>query len=73
VKGNGRPVSHLEQADDVVLFSTTAAGLQRKLNQFFGACRITIIPHHPGQTQNSDKQTFLAEYPTVFPDFLFNL
>lgn len=24
---NGRPVSHLEQADDVVLFSTTAAGL----------------------------------------------
>ncbi|KAJ7207268.1 hypothetical protein GGX14DRAFT_366489 [Mycena pura] len=40
---NGRPVSHLEQADDVVLFSTTAAGLQRKLNQFFGWCRVNFM------------------------------
>jgi hypothetical protein len=31
-------VSHLEQADDVVLFSTTATGLQRKIDRFFGWC-----------------------------------
>ena len=31
----GRKISHVEQVDDVVLFSTTAAGLQRKLHVFF--------------------------------------
>ncbi|KAF7342021.1 RNA-directed DNA polymerase from mobile element jockey [Mycena venus] len=40
---NGRPVSHLEQADDVVLFSTTAAGLQRKIDRFFGWCKANFM------------------------------
>ncbi|KAJ7158082.1 hypothetical protein C8R46DRAFT_839617, partial [Mycena filopes] len=40
---NGRPVSHVEQADDVALFSTTAAGLQRKLDRFFQWCRVNFM------------------------------
>ncbi|KAF7374664.1 RNA-directed DNA polymerase from mobile element jockey [Mycena sanguinolenta] len=39
IRLNGRPVSHLEQADDVALFSTTAEGLQRKIDLFFAWCR----------------------------------
>ncbi|RDB24922.1 RNA-directed DNA polymerase from mobile element jockey [Hypsizygus marmoreus] len=35
---NGRPISHIEQADDVVLFSTTAAGLQFKIDKFVEWC-----------------------------------
>jgi hypothetical protein len=33
-------VSHLGQADDVVLFSTTPAGLQRKIDLFFAWCKV---------------------------------
>ena len=36
---DGVCVSHLEQADDVVLFSTSIAGLQAKLNAFHAWCR----------------------------------
>jgi hypothetical protein len=32
-------ISHMEQADDVVLFLTTQARLQRKLDQLFAWCR----------------------------------
>jgi ribonuclease HI len=35
----GLPISHLEQADDMVLFSTTPQGLQRKINALFQWCR----------------------------------
>jgi hypothetical protein len=37
---HGAAISHLEQADDVALFSTTHAGLQRKLNLFFRWCKL---------------------------------
>jgi hypothetical protein len=40
---DGVTVSHLEQADDVVLFSTTATGLQRKINTFFGWCKVNFM------------------------------
>ncbi|KAJ7144692.1 hypothetical protein C8R46DRAFT_823739, partial [Mycena filopes] len=40
---NGRPISHVEQADDVALFSTSAAGLQRKLDCFFQWCRVNFM------------------------------
>jgi hypothetical protein len=36
-------IPHLEQADDVVLFSTTQAGLQRKLDQFFAWCQANTM------------------------------
>ncbi|RDB17742.1 RNA-directed DNA polymerase from mobile element jockey [Hypsizygus marmoreus] len=34
----GRPISHVEQADDVALMSTTPQGLQRKVTYFHGWC-----------------------------------
>ncbi|KAJ7165321.1 hypothetical protein C8R46DRAFT_841280, partial [Mycena filopes] len=40
---DGRPISHLEQADDVALFSTTAARLQRKLDRFFRWCKVNFM------------------------------
>lgn len=40
---NGRAISHVEQADDVALFSTTLAGLQRKVDQFFGWCCVNFM------------------------------
>lgn len=39
----GRAMSHVEQADDVALFSTSIEGLQRKLNLFFGWCRVNFM------------------------------
>jgi hypothetical protein len=44
-------MSHMEQADDVVLFSTTQAGLQRKLNQFFAWCRANAMTISTQKTQ----------------------
>ncbi|KZV97664.1 hypothetical protein EXIGLDRAFT_607803 [Exidia glandulosa HHB12029] len=35
---NETRISHLEQADDIVIFATTAEGLQRKLDAFFEWC-----------------------------------
>ncbi|KAJ7150247.1 hypothetical protein C8R46DRAFT_816975, partial [Mycena filopes] len=35
---SGIVISHIEHADDVALFSTTAAGLQRRLNSFISWC-----------------------------------
>jgi hypothetical protein len=40
---DGVPVSHLEQADNVVLFSTTLAGLQRKIDIFFTWCKVNFM------------------------------
>jgi hypothetical protein len=44
-------IFHLEQADDVVLFSTTQAGLQRKLDQFFAWCRANATTVSTEKTQ----------------------
>ncbi|KAF7363892.1 RNA-directed DNA polymerase from mobile element jockey [Mycena sanguinolenta] len=38
VELSGISMSHIEHADDVALFSTTAAGLQRRLNSFASWC-----------------------------------
>jgi hypothetical protein len=39
---NGVAVSHLEQADNIVLFSTTPEGLQRKINTF-AWCKVNFM------------------------------
>lgn len=48
---DGSRVSHLEQADDVVLFSTTAQGLQQKLNELFAWCKHNFMLIHEVKTQ----------------------
>jgi hypothetical protein len=40
---DGRPISHVEQADDVALFSTTITGLQQKVDQFFSWCHVNFM------------------------------
>ncbi|KAJ6518793.1 hypothetical protein C8R45DRAFT_801093, partial [Mycena sanguinolenta] len=63
---NGSPVSHLEQADDVALFSTTAAGLQRKLKQFFGWCRVNFMVVSATKT----RWMLFGELPRMIPVML---
>jgi hypothetical protein len=48
---DGVAISHLEQADDVVLFSTMAAGLQRKINVFFAWCKVNFMLVSVSKTQ----------------------
>ena len=43
VEFEGVRLSHLEQADDVALFSTTMDGLQRKMDGFFEWCRVNFM------------------------------
>jgi len=38
-----RPMSHLEQADNVVLFSTSLNGLQSKVDGFFRWCKVNFM------------------------------
>jgi hypothetical protein len=59
----GIPISHLEQADDVVLFSTTAAGLQRKIDAFFGWCRVNFMVISISKTE----WMLFGEMPVVLP------
>jgi hypothetical protein len=40
---DGTPVSHVEQADDVALFSTSSAGVQRRVNAFFAWCSVNFM------------------------------
>jgi hypothetical protein len=40
---NGVAVSHLEQVDNIVLFSTTPEGLQRKIDTFFAWCKVNFM------------------------------
>ncbi|KAF8210727.1 hypothetical protein K438DRAFT_1569988, partial [Mycena galopus ATCC 62051] len=40
---DGIAVSHVEQADDVALFSTTAPGVQRRVDAFFAWCTINFM------------------------------
>ncbi|THG92752.1 hypothetical protein EW026_g8259 [Hermanssonia centrifuga] len=65
----GEPISHLEQADDIVLFSTTIAGLQRKLNQLAHWCGINFM------TINADKSKFMifnGPLPRLPPTLFLN-
>jgi hypothetical protein len=40
---DGIAISHPEQADDIVLFSMTPTGLQRKINLFFAWCKVNFM------------------------------
>lgn len=40
---DGIPVSHVEQADDVALFSTSLVGVQRRVDAFFAWCRTNFM------------------------------
>ncbi|KAJ7482008.1 hypothetical protein FB451DRAFT_974399, partial [Mycena latifolia] len=60
---SGRPISHLEQPDDVALFSTTADGLQRKLDLFFGWCRVNFMVISATKTE----WMLFGELPTTIP------
>jgi ribonuclease HI/exonuclease III len=61
----GRRISHLEQADDMVLFSTTARGLQSKLDALVRWCRRNGIRMSIPKT----KCTAYAVHPRVMPIF----
>ncbi|KAJ7436781.1 hypothetical protein B0H11DRAFT_1754302 [Mycena galericulata] len=63
---NGRPVSHLEQADDVALFSTTVAGLQRKLDLFFGWCRVNF-------SATKTEWMIFGELPLIIPRMMVGI
>ncbi|KAJ7839102.1 hypothetical protein B0H13DRAFT_1513857, partial [Mycena leptocephala] len=63
---NGRAVSHVEQADDVALFSTTATGLQRKLNRFFEWCRVNFMVISVLKTE----WMLFGELPPIIPRML---
>ncbi|KAF9016213.1 hypothetical protein BDZ89DRAFT_1094556 [Hymenopellis radicata] len=47
----GRAISHVEQADDVALWSTTLDGLQRKLSAFFEWCRTNFMTISVSKTE----------------------
>ncbi|KAF7973841.1 hypothetical protein HWV62_14128, partial [Athelia sp. TMB] len=47
----GRFVSHLEQADDMAIFSTSCEGLQRKLDYLWHYCSINFILVNLGKTK----------------------
>ena len=51
---NGRRISHMEQADDIVIFSTTREGLQRKLDELYRWCQLNFV------TINADKTKCLV-------------
>ncbi|KAJ7127580.1 hypothetical protein C8R43DRAFT_859200, partial [Mycena crocata] len=40
---DGIPVSHVEQADDVALFSTSLEGIQRRVDAFFSWCQTNFM------------------------------
>ncbi|KAJ7830870.1 hypothetical protein B0H14DRAFT_3464430 [Mycena olivaceomarginata] len=48
---DGVAISHLEQADDVVLFPATAADLQRKIDVFFAWCKVNFMLVSVSKTQ----------------------
>ncbi len=65
----GEAISHLEQADDIVLFSTTAEGLQRKLGQLVHWCGINFM------TMNTNKSMcmmFNGPLPRIPPTLFLN-
>lgn len=55
---DGVPVSHIEQADDIVLFSTTLTGLQGNINEFYSwCCRLGFM------TVNTSKSAIMVFGP----------
>lgn len=65
IKLNGQPILHVEQADDVALFSTSLAGLQHIINQFFAWCCINFM------TISVVKSKWILFGP--FPDMILDL
>ncbi|VDC04317.1 unnamed protein product [Peniophora sp. CBMAI 1063] len=61
-------VSLLAHADDLVLVSTSPAGLQARLNAVFRYCRINQLVTHPGKTV----LMLFGEIPAVVPQFYMN-
>ena len=61
-------ISHVEQADDVVLFSTTAAGLQQKLHAFFVWCGRNFMVISVRKT----KWMLFGPFPHVLPSITVN-
>jgi hypothetical protein len=57
----GRPISHAEHADDVVIFSTSIVGLQRKVDEF---CRWYCYNSTTASIQKSEWMIF---GPLPFP------
>ncbi|KAJ7143116.1 hypothetical protein C8R43DRAFT_823347, partial [Mycena crocata] len=55
-----------EQADDVALFSTSFAGLQRKVNLFFGWCKVNFMVISVSKT----KWMIFGALPHVLPQLL---
>ncbi|KZV87551.1 hypothetical protein EXIGLDRAFT_597847, partial [Exidia glandulosa HHB12029] len=65
---NGVPVSHLEQADDIIIFATSPAALQQKLDAFFAWCCKNLL------RINGRKSWWmpLGCRPLVIPTFTIN-
>ena len=64
VIGN-HPMSHVEQADDIVLFSNSAEGLQAKLDALFDWCRRNSMTI----SQDKTKIWIAGTLPSTLPSF----
>ncbi|PSR71854.1 hypothetical protein PHLCEN_2v12270 [Hermanssonia centrifuga] len=66
---NGVHASHLEQADDIVLFSTSPEGLQSKLDQLVQWCRRNFMLIHAIKSKG---MMFNGPLPIIAPRLLVN-
>jgi hypothetical protein len=62
------PISHIEQADDVALFSTTAEGIQCRLNSFMSWCSQNSMVISVDKT----KWMLFGPFPRVTPTIYVN-
>ncbi|KAJ3919286.1 hypothetical protein F5877DRAFT_16260, partial [Lentinula edodes] len=65
---NGNPVSHVEQADDVAIWSMSPEGLQDKLNHFFRWCQLNSMVISVKKT----KWMLFGPLPPLLPIFLID-
>ncbi|KAJ3546978.1 hypothetical protein NM688_g5451 [Phlebia brevispora] len=65
---NGRRISHLEQADDVALFSTSPGAVQRKLDDLFSWCGVNFMVMHRTKTCGMVFGPIPRPLPTLYVD-----